>query len=145
MNFRSKESQQPLELNLTPLIDVVFLLLIFFMVSTTFDKQTRLKIQLPEAITENVADDKQDKIEITITRDGEYFINDRNVVNQTYKTLKLALEKVSKGNKDATVIIRSDAKAPYQSFIRVLDVASQLGLDNLVFPAERPKNKQNYE
>jgi len=144
MNFRSKESQQQLELNLTPLIDVVFLLLIFFMVSTTFDKQSQLKIQLPEAVTNHQSNEKDKKLVVTIGAQGEYFINDKNLLNQSYKTLKIALEQASKGNKDLPVIIRADAKAPYQSVVRVMDVASQLGLNRLVFPAKRPKDIENY-
>jgi len=144
MNFRSKESQQQLELNLTPLIDVVFLLLIFFMVSTTFDKQSQLKIQLPEAVTNHQSNEKDKKLVITIGAQGEYFINDKNILNQSYKTLKIALEKAAKDDKDLPVIIRADAKAPYQSVVRVMDVASQLGLNRLVFPAKRPQDIENY-
>ncbi len=139
MNFRSKESQQTLELNLTPLIDVVFLLLIFFMVSTTFDKPTRLKVQLPEAVSENELDQTVNKIEVVIQQNGDYFINGHPLANQTYKTLKKALKKKANGNQDLPVIIRADKKVPYQFVVKVMDVASQLGLNRLVFSTNKPK------
>lgn len=145
MNFRDSKQSQQLELNLTPLIDVVFLLLIFFMVSTTFDKQSSLKIQLPEAISKNTIDKEQEKLEIIISRKGEYFINNRSLINQQFKTLKTALEKVAKTNRNLPVIIKADAKAPYQSVVRVMDAAGQIGLNHIIFPAKQPSNMNDYE
>jgi len=121
------DRRDDIELNLTPLIDVVFLLLIFFMVSTTFEKQAKLKLQLPSASVEaKVADQKT--VVIGIDAKGHYFINDRQLVNTSLETLKIALKKVTNGQKDIPVTLRADAKTPHQSVVTAMDAASQLGL-----------------
>jgi len=119
-----------IELNLTPLIDVVFLLLIFFMVSTTFEKQSKLKLQLPDS---SAVAEVQDQKSITIGIDakGHYYINDRQVVNTSLDTLKIALEKITGGKKDMLVILKADAKTPHQSVVTAMDAAGQLGLVKL--------------
>ena len=119
-----------IELNLTPLIDVVFLLLIFFMVSTTFEKQSKLKLQLPDS---SAVAEVQDQKSITIGIDakGHYYINDRQVVNTSLATLKVALEKITDGKKDMLVILKADAKTPHQSVVTAMDAAGQLGLVKL--------------
>lgn len=129
MNLKP-ERRDEIDLNLTPLIDVVFLLLIFFMVSTTFEKTSKLKIQLPEASAK--AEQQADKkILVGIDVKGRYYINDRQLVNSQLKTLKLALMKVAGDNKDIPVVLRADAKTPHQSVVTAMDAASQLGLTRL--------------
>jgi biopolymer transport protein ExbD len=122
--------REEIDLNLTPLIDVVFLLLIFFMVSTTFEKTARLKVDLPEASAQAVQQSDK-KIVIGIDAKGRYYINDRQLVNTQIKTLKLALTKVSGDNKEMPIVLRADAKTPHQSVVRAMDAASQLGLTRL--------------
>jgi len=122
--------REEIDLNLTPLIDVVFLLLIFFMVSTTFEKTARLKVDLPEASAQAVQQ-SNNKIVIGIDAKGRYYINDRQLVNTQIKTLKLALTKVSGDNKEMPIVLRADAKTPHQSVVRAMDAASQLGLTRL--------------
>jgi len=124
------DRQDNIELNLTPLIDVVFLLLIFFMVSTTFEKQAKLKLQLPDATTEARVQD-QKTVVIGIDAKGHYYINDRQVVNTSIETLKIALKKVTEGKTDIPVTLRADAKTPHQSVVTAMDAASQLGLVKL--------------
>ncbi|MDH5393167.1 MAG: biopolymer transporter ExbD [Gammaproteobacteria bacterium] len=129
MNLKP-DREDNVELNLTPLIDVVFLLLIFFMVSTTFEKQAKLKIQLPDSTAQaEVQNDKS--IVIGIDAKGHYFINDRQLVNTSLDTLKTALKQVSSGKTDMLVILRADAKTPHQSVVTAMDAASQLGLVKL--------------
>ena len=129
MNLKP-DRRDDIELNLTPLIDVVFLLLIFFMVSTTFDKQSQLKITLPEATAS--AEQVSDKaVVIGIDAKGRYFINDRQLVNTQAKTLKLALIKIVADNKDVPLIIRADAKTPHASVVKAMDVAAQLNLTQM--------------
>jgi len=122
--------REEIDLNLTPLIDVVFLLLIFFMVSTTFEKTAKLKVDLPEASAQATQQPGK-KIIIGIDVKGRYYINDRQLVNTQLKTLKLALMKVSGDSKDIPIILRADAKTPHQSVVRAMDAASQLGLTRL--------------
>lgn len=129
MNLRPQVREE-IDLNLTPLIDVVFLLLIFFMVSTTFEKTAKLKVDLPEASAQTVQQPDK-KIVIGIDVKGRYYINDRQLVNTQIKTLKLALMKVSGDNKEIPIVLRADAKTPHQSVVRAMDAASQLGLTRL--------------
>lgn len=136
MNFR-KHKKDPLELSMTPMIDVVFLLLIFFMVTTTFNRETKLKVQLPEAQSEHSEVNKH--LEITIDAQGIYFINSQQLVNQRMDTLKKALSDAAAQHKDQPLVISADAKTPHQSVITVLDVASQLNLTNITFATKAPK------
>ena len=129
MNLKPQVREE-IDLNLTPLIDVVFLLLIFFMVSTTFEKTAKLKVDLPEASAQATQQPGK-KIIIGIDVKGRYYINDRQLVNTQLKTLKLALMKVSGDSKDIPIILRADAKTPHQSVVRAMDAASQLGLTRL--------------
>jgi len=129
LNLRPQVREE-IDLNLTPLIDVVFLLLIFFMVSTTFEKTAKLKVDLPEASAQAVQQPDK-KIVIGIDVKGRYYINDRQLVNTQIKTLKLALMKVSGDNKEMPIVLRADAKTPHQSVVRAMDAASQLGLTRL--------------
>ena len=129
MNLKP-DRQDDIELNLTPLIDVVFLLLIFFMVSTTFEKQAKLKVQLPSASTQAQVED-QKSVVIGIDAKGHYYINDRQVVNTSLETLKVAIKKITNGNTDIVVTLRADAKTPHQSVVTAMDAASQLGLVKL--------------
>ena len=129
MNLKP-ERREEIDLNLTPLIDVVFLLLIFFMVSTTFEKTSKLKIDLPEASAK--AQQQEDKkIVIGIDESGRYYINERQLVNTQLSTLKIALGKVAEGSTDIPVVLRADAKTPHQSVVTAMDAASQLGLTRL--------------
>jgi len=124
------DRRDEIDLNLTPLIDVVFLLLIFFMVSTTFEKTSKLKIDLPEASAQ-ATQQSDKKIVIGIDIKGRYFINDRQLVNTQLKTLKLALLKIAGDNKDIPIVLRADAKTPHQSVVTAMDAASQVGLTRL--------------
>jgi biopolymer transport protein ExbD len=126
MNLRPERRGDP-EINVMPLIDVVFLLLIFFMVSTTFEHQSRIEIELPEASTEP-SPEPDDVLEIVIDARGQYFIGDEQVVNTTLKTLKGAIRQALGDHKELPVVIRADANTPHQAVITALDASSQLGL-----------------
>jgi len=130
MNLRPDRSDERVDVNLTPLIDVVFLLLIFFMVSTTFDRHAKLKVELPEASTKT-EQQLEDPVVISIDAKGNYFIDDRQVVNTQLETLKIALQKTVADKKDVSLVLRADAKTPHQSVVRAMDAASQLGLTRL--------------
>ncbi|ASJ75009.1 ExbD/TolR family protein [Granulosicoccus antarcticus] len=126
MKFK-REPREELELNLTPLIDVVFLLLIFFMVSTTFQKESEISLQLPRA-SDTETESSQDRIEIVINAAGHYFINDQELVNSDVATVQNALYKISGGKRDIPLTIRADAQAPHQSVVTAMDAAGQLGM-----------------
>jgi biopolymer transport protein ExbD len=129
LNLKPKRNDE-LDLNLTPLIDVVFLLLIFFMVSTTFEKTARLKVDLPQASAE-AEQQPAEKIILGIDVQGRYYINDRQLVNTQLKTLKIALSKVAGDNREMPVVLRADAKTPHQAVVTAMDAASQVGLTRL--------------
>ena len=129
MNLKP-DRRDEIDLNLTPLIDVVFLLLIFFMVSTTFEQQSKLKVDLPEASSQAVKQSK-DSVVIGIDAQGRFFINDRQLVNTQFKTLKMALMKTVGDKKDVPLVLKADAKTPNQSVVMAMDAAAQLGLTRL--------------
>ena len=126
MKFK-RDAREELELNLTPLIDVVFLLLIFFMVSTTFQKESEISLQLPRATDSDVSS-PQDRIEIVISAAGRYFINEQELVKSDVASLQNALFKISGGKRDIPLTIRADAQAPHQSVVTAMDAAGQLGM-----------------
>jgi len=130
MNLRPDRSDERVDVNLTPLIDVVFLLLIFFMVSTTFDRHAKLKVELPEA-SAKTEQQLEDPVVLSIDVKGNYFVNDRQVVNTQLETLKTALQKTIADKKDVSLVLRADAKTPHQSVVRAMDAAAQLGLTRL--------------
>lgn len=136
MNLRPTPKEEP-DLNLTPLIDVVFLLLIFFMVSTTFDREAELKIQLPEAAGEERVQ-PPDPIEITIDAEGRYFVNRQEVLNTKLATLKQAIAKVAADRSDPPLIISADARTPHQAVIRAMDATRQLGIVHITFATKQP-------
>ena len=130
MNLRPGHKEETVEVNLTPLIDVVFLLLIFFMVTTTFDRHAKLKVSLPES-SAKITQQQSDPLTLSIDAKGNYFINDRQVVNQSLDTLKQALQKVIGDNTDMALVLRADANTPHKAVVRAMDAASQLGLTKL--------------
>ncbi|ADZ91240.1 ExbD/TolR family protein [Marinomonas mediterranea] len=137
MKFR-RQKIEDVQINLTPLIDVVFLLLIFFMVSTTFKQSTELTIDLPSASSDAPSLNAQDPIEITITSDGQYVINGQTLVNEQVSTLVQGIkETANEKTDDMPLVITADAQAPYELVLRVYDAASQLGIYKIAHTAER--------
>lgn len=129
MKFQRQQADE-VNVNLTPLIDVVFLLLIFFMVSTTFTRETQLEVDLPQA--DNTAAAEQSRpIEVVITAEGEYRVNGEGLVNAQARTLRLALAKVSEGSTDLPLTISADARTPHQAVVTAMDVAGGLGFSKL--------------
>jgi len=133
MNLRggNRKGREP-EVNLTSLIDVVFLLLIFFMVSTTFTRESDITIDLPQSSSKEVTDD-QKPLELMIDQRGLYFINDQRVTSTSTDMLKRALKKLTADMKDPRLVIRADGNAPHQSVITAMDAARQLGIVKITF------------
>jgi len=140
VHFKRQTKNQE-DINLTPLIDVVFLLLIFFMVSTTFTKETHLKVDLPEAEGQQT-EQPADKIEILITADGGYAVNGESLVNSQMKTLMAAIEAKGQGNKDLPFIITADANVPYEKVVQAMDAAGRLGYAKLSMTTKNPAGKE---
>ena len=126
MNLNLRERTEP-EVNLTSLIDVVFLLLIFFMVSTSFVKQSQLSIRLPQADNSNVIADVPEFIDLMITEQGTYLVNGRELINNKPETIRNALQKISGGDTSLPITISADANARHQYVITAMDVAGKLG------------------
>ena len=126
MNLDTQTHEDP-EVNLTSLIDVVLLLLVFFMVSTSFVRESELKIQLPEADRAAAGIVSDEQIEITITAEGGYFVNGRALVNNRPDTLRRALEKTVGERRDMPLTIRADAGARHQGVVTAMDVAGRMG------------------
>lgn len=136
MKFKRQTSTED-SVNLTPLIDVVFLLLIFFMVSTTFTKETHLSVDLPEASGEP-STQKQQSMDILIAADGSYSVNGQALVNKKVETLKTAIEKLSAGDNKQPMTITADAKAQHQAVVTAMDAAGQLGFVHLSITTRHP-------
>ena len=141
MNFKRKAKPED-SVNLTPLIDVVFLLLIFFMVSTTFTKETHLEIDLPEADGQQKALSEQ-QIEVVVDAQGNFTVNERVLVNKQLDTLREAIARVSGGETDLPFIITGDSDANYQSIVSVMYVAGKMGFVNLSMTTRAPEVKAN--
>jgi len=122
----SRRVRPEVEVNLTPLIDVVFLLLIFFMVSTTFTKETHLSIDLPESSGEPIQM-AANYIEISITRSGDFAINEIALINNDLETIKAGIRKVSGGDNAMPLIITADGATPHQAVVTAMDAAGQTG------------------
>ncbi len=141
MNFRPRPASQA-DVNLTPLIDVVFLLLIFFMVSTTFTKETHLDIDLPEASAEPTDQQQTERIEVVINAMGGYNVNGRALVNNEPATLNKALREIAGKERTQAFVITADAKTPHQSVVTAMDTAGQLGFIRLSITTSEPAVEQ---
>ena len=160
MNLRPKRPDDP-EINLAPLIDAVFMLLIFFMVSTTFKEDVRLEVKLPQAKGEAPQAEAPRMLELIIDREGRFYVNHEEVVDRSVATLKRALSGAlaamdgghaggagaTPGSavagdeaalKDQPVLIKADANTPHQAVMTAMDAASQLGLARIAFAASQP-------
>jgi biopolymer transport protein ExbD len=128
LNLRPKAEP---EVNMTSLIDVVLLLLIFFMVSTSFVKQSQISIRLPEADSATIVEDVPVQIDIMITEQGTYLVNNRELVNNRSETIRNALRKVSGGDSSLPLTISADANARHQHVVTAMDVAGKLGFTRI--------------
>ena len=125
MNFQKRRNEEP-DLNMTSLIDVVLLLLIFFMMSTRFIDEGRLQLRLPEAGAEPGAV-QSNAVEIDVTAQGGYRVNGRALINNSRETLTAAIGKAAANNRAIPVTVRADARATHQSVVTAMDVAGQAG------------------
>ena len=126
MKLTARAKEEP-EVNMTSQIDVVLLVLIFFMVSTSFVKQSQISIRLPEADSSAIVDEVPQQLDIMITEQGTFLVNGRELVNNRPETIRNALQKVSGGNTQLPLTISADANARHQFVVTAMDVAGKLG------------------
>jgi len=142
MRFKDKEDEE-LQINLTPLIDVVFLLLIFFMVSTTFSKESQFRIKLPEA-TADASQAQTDMLEVEISSEGNYAVKGpldkaaKALVNRKAETLSRAIKSAAGDNPDLVIVIRADRRTPHEAVIRAMDMSRRLGYLQITFSTQEP-------
>ena len=134
--MRKDDGREEAEMDMTPMVDVTFLLLIFFMVSTTFDTTSQLKIKLPEA-SSNANQEAAQKLRLTIDADGRFYLNSRELSNRKSATLQAALEQALDGTK-RPIVIQSDAGSPVQSMVTAMDVVGRLGLPQVSIATTQP-------
>ena len=131
MKFRRKPREN-VEINLASLIDVVFILLLFFVVTTTFTRETQLKVDLPEAASGTPPEQTELKqLEVLIGADGGYALNGQQLLKSDLSSLMAALQKESGGDNSLPLIISADAKTPHQAVITAMDAAGKLGFAHL--------------
>jgi biopolymer transport protein ExbD len=134
MRFRPRRTEEP-EINLIPLIDVLLMALIFLLVTTSFAKMAQLRLQLPEASSD--AKVENSGLRISIDAQGQYFLNDRQLLQATPEVLRQAMLQAAGGRKDPVVVIQADRRTPHEAVIRVMDVARRLGFVHLTFATQQ--------
>ena len=140
MRIRDDRAQDEPEINLVPLIDVILVLIIFFVITTTFDARSTLKLQLPNAKGEPVAEQTQ-SLSVLINAEGRYFVGDQEVLRTDVDALKQALAAASGQDRARPVLLRADARTPHQSVVTALDALGQLGFRSISI-ATAPEQKR---
>ena len=140
MNLSPQKHEDP-DVNLTPMIDVVFLLLLFFMVSTSFVRESSLKVDLPQATGQTMPQQIK-PIDIVIKADGTLTVNDTVVAEISSAELSSALQQAAGDNPDPHIIISADANAEYQNIVTAMDSAQQLGYTRLTLATRQTSAKK---
>ena len=139
MNFRPRTKEEP-EINLIPFIDVLLVILIFLMLSTTYSKFTELQLSLPIANAEQLRD-RPKEIIVAVAADGRYAVNKNALDGKTVADVASALRDAAKAGKDSVIIISADAMAPHQSVVSVMEAARRVGLQQITFATQSSANK----
>ncbi|MFP4131518.1 ExbD/TolR family protein [Thiohalospira sp.] len=137
MNLRPQRRREEPDINLTPLIDVVFLLLIFFMVSTSFQRDTQIPLRLPEAESETMETDAT-VVEVGIDGEGRYFVNRDALVNDQRSTIRRAIEKAAGEADSPQIIISADRSTSHEAVVRAMDAARHAGYNRITLATRRP-------
>ena len=138
MNFQRGQEKEPLEINLVPLIDVMMVILIFLMITTTYNKYTELAINLPSADAEKQPD-RSSEIAVLVNTQGQYVISGRPVVFRSPTQLADELKRAAGAAKDPVVVISADATATHQAVMRVMEAARIAGIGQVNFTAQASK------
>jgi len=131
MKMQTRRAKDDPEINLISLIDIALLLVIFFMLTSTFMQEGRLKIELPQASLAPTGKQKVDPIVVTVTQTGSYRVNDRELINSSPDTLRAAILEVAGADRDKPVTIRADGRTTHQSVVSAMDVLGKLGFVRL--------------
>lgn len=137
MKFR-RPAQDALDINLTPLIDCLLFLIVFFLLSTTFTKASKLQISLPEARGDAAAPAPARTIEVAVSASGDFAVNGQVLANKQATSLRSAIEKASEGRRDLPFLIAADGNTPHQAVVTVMDVAGQMGFSSLSISTRQP-------
>lgn len=137
MRIRDREAFDEPEINLVPLIDVILVLIIFFVVTTTFDARSVLRLELPRA-TGEPAPASRDPLVVLVNAQGRFFVGDREVLREDIESLKATLAEVAGPDRDRPVLLRADARTPYQSVVTVYDALGQLGFRRVMSATAPP-------
>ena len=132
MGFKRKSRLEDPEINFIPLIDVLLVIIIFLIVSTTFSKFSELKINLPTADA-NPVEEKLLPINVTVTKDGQYAINEEILSQNSIDSIEKRLIQISGSSKDLPVIINADAETPHQSVVNIMEASRRAGLTKITF------------
>jgi len=134
MQHRTKEEPN---VDMTSLIDVVFLLLLFFMVSTTFERQALMKVELPEASAVEDRTEIPEGLELVIDSEGRMYLNDQRLIDSEPRTIRAAMQQEAGDIRDLPLILRADRETPHHYVVTAMDVAAQLGFRNLSIATDR--------
>jgi biopolymer transport protein ExbD len=138
VNFQRGQEKEPLEINLVPMIDVMLVILIFLMVTTTYSKYTELQINLPSAQAERQAD-RPNEVTVLVNAQGQYVVNKTPVPYKSVEQLSQELRRAGAGLKEPVVVITADAAATHQAVIRVMEAARVAGLSQITFTTQAAK------
>ena len=127
MKLQDRKGKDDPEINLIALIDVSLLLVIFFMLTSSFMQEGRLKIELPQASLAPTGKQKTDPLVVTVTQSGSYRVNDRELINSSPDTLRAAIMEVAGADRNKPVTVRADARSTHQSVVSAMDVLGKLG------------------
>lgn len=130
MRIRDRRAEDNPELNLVPLIDVILVLIIFFVITTTFDARSVLKLELPQATGER-NDAQAGTLSLLINADGRYFVDDREALRTDVESLKRTIAEVAGDDRERTVLLRADARTPWQAVVTAYDALGQLGFKRI--------------
>ena len=136
MRLQTYNKEEP-KVDLTSLIDVVFLLLIFFMVSTTFERESVLKVDLPEASAVEEREELPETLELVIDDQGRMFLNNQRLLDSRAETIQAAMEQLAGERRDVPLILRADRQTPHHFVVTAMDVAAQVGFLNLSIATDR--------
>jgi biopolymer transport protein ExbD len=142
MNLKPRTHEEP-EINVVSLIDVVLLLVVFFMLSSRFTDEGRLRVHLPQAAGVPAQTEKTEPLVVTVTQEGSYRVNEKELINSSPETLRSALLKETGTNRSMRVTLRADGRATHQSVITAMDVLGRLGFAeiNIATIKEEPAGK----